>query len=118
MEANYAEEELLAKQFLMNLWRNVEDPCDHKVPTEEPDLPTWFDHVKYEKGRQFFFKNKWPILESNMVGLVCLLSDTRGLEILSTTRKSDTVEDAYKRYSSTVVHVLSWYYVDLTPKSK
>lgn len=118
MEANYTEEELLAKKFLMNLWQNIEDPCDHQILTEEPDLPIWFDPVKYENGRQFFFRNKWSILESNLVGLICLLSDTKGLSILSMTGKSNTVEDACKRYSSTVVHVLSWYYVNITPKSK
>lgn len=114
---NYTDEELLSRNFLLNLWKN-NDACDENMPTDEPDLPIWFDHSKYQKGREFFFKNKWSILESNMVGLICLLADTKGLNILSMTGKSSTVEDAYKRYSSTVVHVLSWYYVDLTPKSK
>lgn len=118
MEPNYSEEEMLARKFFFNLWRNLDEPCDKEVPTDEPDLPTWFDPEKYQKGREFFFRNKWSILESNMVGLICLLADIRGLSILSMTGKSSTAEDAYKRYSSTVMHVLSWYYVDLTPKSK
>lgn len=118
MELNYTQEELLAKKFLLNLWQHGEDPCDTNQPTDDPELPHWFDPVIHQRGRDFFFKNKWSILESNMVGLICLLADTKGLGILSMTGKSSTAEDAYKRYSSTVTHVLSWYYVDLTPKSK
>ena len=113
-EENYTQHEIIARRFWFNLFQNI----DEKVPVDEPDLPTWFDPVKYNKGREFFFKNRWAILESNMVGLVCLLYDSKGLSILSMTGKSSTPENAYKRYYSTVMHVLSWYYVDLSPKSK
>ncbi|KAL5279477.1 hypothetical protein ACFFRR_003848 [Megaselia abdita] len=118
MEVNLTEDELIAKHFWKHLWNNIEEPCDKALPIDEPDLPIWFDPVKYQKGREFFFKNKWSIVESNMIGLICLLLDSKGLSILSMTGKSSTVKDAGKRYFSTAVHMLSWYYVDLTPKSQ
>lgn len=58
------------------------------------------------------------MMTSNLMGLIALLCDPKGLSILSSTEKSSTVETARKRYVSTTIHMLSWYEMELTKGSK
>lgn len=58
------------------------------------------------------------MLDSNFCGLLTLLSDPKGLKILSSTQRSNTPEAAKKRYVSTIMHIISWYETDLSPGSK
>ncbi len=62
--------------------------------------------------------NRFGMLTSNLYGLFALLADPKGLDILDSTGRSSTAETAKKRYISTIVHMLSWYEVDLQPDSK
>lgn len=52
-----------------------------------------------------------------MSGLLTLLSEPKGLKLLSSTGRSSTPEAARKRYVSTIMHVLRWYEIDLSPGS-
>lgn len=52
-----------------------------------------------------------------MCGLLTLLAEPKGLKLLSSTGRSSTPETARKRYVSTILHVLRWYEIDLTPGS-
>lgn len=62
--------------------------------------------------------NRFGMLQSNMVGLLSLLADPKGLRILMATGKSSTPATAKKRYASTLVHMMSWYELDLSHGSK
>lgn len=55
---------------------------------------------------------------SNMLGMFSLISEPIGAKLLDKTGKSSTAESAKKRYTSTVVHMISWYQCDLVPGSK
>lgn len=70
------------------------------------------------RGQKYFMANRFGMLQSNMVGLLSLLQDPKGLRILAGTGKSSTSATAKKRYASTLVHLMSWYEMDLTPGSK
>lgn len=53
-----------------------------------------------------------------MCGLITLLADPKGLDLLDSTGRSSTPDTAKKRYVSTIIHMLSWYEIDLRPDSK
>lgn len=69
-------------------------------------------------GQKYFMDNRFGMLGSNLYGLFTLLADPKGLEVLDSTGRSSTPETAKKRYVSTIVHMLSWYEVELRPGSK
>ena len=92
------------------------EPCDTEI--QEADLPPWYDEIKYKRGQKYFHDNRIGILNSNFTGLICLMAETRGLKILSSTGRSSTKETARKRYISTVLHTMSWYDIDLAPGSQ
>lgn len=52
-----------------------------------------------------------------MYGLLTLLAEPRGLQMLASTGRSSTAETARTRYVSTVLHVQRWYKLDLAPGS-
>lgn len=52
-----------------------------------------------------------------MCGLLTLLAEPKGLKLLASTGRSSTPETARKRYVSTIMHILRWYEIDLTPGS-
>lgn len=62
--------------------------------------------------------NRFGMLTSKMFGLLTLLADPKGLDILDSTKRSNTAETAKNRYVSTVVQMLLWYENDLRPDSK
>ncbi|XP_055612222.1 uncharacterized protein LOC129758669 [Uranotaenia lowii] len=94
-------------------------PCDVGSPADlEFQLPAWFDEEKFKRGQKYFRDNRFGMMLSNMCGLISLLSDPKGLNLLHNTGKSSTPETARKRYISTTLHMLSWYEIDLTPGSK
>lgn len=56
-------------------------------------------------------------MNSNLFGLLSVLAEPKGLNILISTGRSSTPATARKRYVSTVFHMLSWYENDLVPNS-
>ncbi|XP_058465843.1 uncharacterized protein LOC131439163 isoform X2 [Malaya genurostris] len=94
-------------------------PCDVGSGDElELKLPQWYDDAKFKRGQKYFFDNRFGMMQSNFCGLVTLLCEPKGLIILHNTGRSSTPETARKRYLSTLVHMLSWYEMDLSPGSK
>ncbi|XP_053685354.1 uncharacterized protein LOC128734961 [Sabethes cyaneus] len=94
-------------------------PCDVGSGADlEFKLPQWFDDAKFKRGQKYFFDNRFGMMQSNYCGLVTLLCEPKGLMILNNTGRSSTPETARKRYLSTVLHMLSWYEIDLSPDSK
>ncbi|XP_055373471.1 uncharacterized protein LOC129606881 [Condylostylus longicornis] len=115
-EYELTEAEKLAKQQFRLYYKEAYFiPCD----IDNIDvLPSWYDEEKYKRGQKYFQENRSGILTSNLIGLICLLAEPKGLKILSSTGKSSTKETAKKRYLSTVLHTLKWYEIDLTPGSE
>ncbi|XP_058831224.1 uncharacterized protein LOC131689887 isoform X2 [Topomyia yanbarensis] len=58
------------------------------------------------------------MMQSNFCGLITLLCEPKGLTVLNNTGRSSTPETARKRYISTILHMMSWYEIDLSPGSK
>lgn len=56
-------------------------------------------------------------MNSNLFGLLSVLAEPKGLNILISTGRSSTPATARKRYISTIFHMLSWYENDLIPGS-
>lgn len=97
-----------------------------QVPIESQDgsstnnfgPPAWFDEHQFDLGREYFMKNRFGILNTNLVGLILLLTVPKGLAILRATKRSSTPETAHNRYVDTIMHTLSWYEVRLKTESK
>lgn len=98
----------------------------NQIPIESSDWsstnnvgpPVWFDEQKFDLGREYFMKNRFGILNTNLCGLILLLSIPKGLALLRSTKKSSTPETARKRYLDTIMHTMSWYEVQLKNDSK
>lgn len=80
--------------------------------------PVWFDEQKFDLGREYFMKNRFGILNTNLCGLILLLSIPKGLALLRATKQSSTPETARKRYLDTIMHTMSWYEFQLKNDSK
>ncbi|CAO1310604.1 unnamed protein product [Diamesa serratosioi] len=107
-----------AKDFVINLWLNGNDkPCDvdNKFSSE---LPNWFNGDLFKRGQKYFRDNRAGILLSNLHGLLVLMADPKGATMLDHTGKSSNPETATKRYSSTILHLISWYECELKPGSQ
>lgn len=81
-------------------------------------LPNWFDEKKFDLGREYFMKNRFGILSTNLCGLVMLLALPKGLPIFRAAPKSDYIEGVRKRYLETIMNTLSWYEVQLKNGSR
>lgn len=119
-------------------------PCDIGTSVqidEAASLPIWYDPVAYKRcvliqsyanglnkyaqspdaqnsGQRYFHDNRCGIFESNLFGLITLLCEPKGLQLLASTGKSCTPARAKLRYVSTIRHVQHWYNIELTPGSK
>ncbi|KAG4077474.1 hypothetical protein HA402_002901 [Bradysia odoriphaga] len=120
-EQSMTPSELEAKSFVMNMIKYATStPCDDQCDggTISATLPQWYDEQKFKRGQKYFLENRFGILSSNLCGLLILLADPKGLDVLDSTKRSSTIETAKKRYVSTIMHTLSWYESDLHPGSK
>lgn len=80
--------------------------------------PAWFNENKFNLGREYFMKNRFGIMSTNLCGLIILLAIPKGLALLRATKMSNTPDTARKRYVDTILHTLSWYEVQLKNDSK
>lgn len=80
--------------------------------------PPWFNEQQFDLGREYFMKNRFGILNTNMCGLLLLLAFPKGLSILRATNQSNTVDTSRERYVATILHTLSWYEVQLKNDSR
>jgi hypothetical protein len=69
------------------------------------------------RAQQYFHDNRFGMMYTNLIGLLTLLSEPRGLQILDSTGKSSETETAKQRYIRTTLHMLSWFKSDLQEKS-
>ncbi|XP_046401693.1 uncharacterized protein LOC124167727 [Ischnura elegans] len=83
------------------------------------ELPPWFDWDKFQRGQRYFQHNFFTMFAAKLCGLLAILAIPTILRVLSLTKQSGTPSTAFKRYLSTLDHMLSWYEGDLLePTSK
>ncbi|XP_047114690.1 uncharacterized protein LOC124794985 [Schistocerca piceifrons] len=72
-------------------------------------LPPWYDADLYRQGQRFFAANYCAMFVAKLTGLLVLLAVPSVLRVLVHTRRSATPISSFKRYLSTVSHMLEWY---------
>ncbi|XP_059048670.1 uncharacterized protein LOC131843902 [Achroia grisella] len=112
--------DLSVDEVIEGLFRKeaTEQPSDtRKFEEHELELPKWFDEKKFNRGRRFFWNFSFSLATSMMIGLIAVISVPSILKILVSTRRSNSVFTAYRRYLSTLLHVTSWFENELKPGS-
>ncbi|KAG8222139.1 hypothetical protein J437_LFUL002136, partial [Ladona fulva] len=72
------------------------------------ELPPWFDWDKFQRGQRYFRHNMFAMFVAKLSGLLVLLAIPSVLRVLVLTKQSSTPGTAFKRYLSTLTHMLSW----------
>ncbi|KAL4711807.1 hypothetical protein ACJJTC_005976 [Scirpophaga incertulas] len=95
-----------------------EKPSDTVSPEEiEMKLPDDFDEARFNQGRRFYWDHCYAMSTSMLLGLIAVFAVPSILRILVSTRKSNSVHTAYRRYVSTLLHSVSWFEHELKPGS-
>ncbi|XP_052739227.1 uncharacterized protein LOC112055256 isoform X2 [Bicyclus anynana] len=71
----------------------------------------------FNRARRFYWDNCFQLTSSMLLGLVAVFAVPSILRVLVSTRRSNSTFTAYKRYLSTLLHVVSWFENELTPGS-
>lgn len=96
----------------------LDQPSDNVKPEELVlELPKWFDEEKFNRGRKFYLDNCFAFSSSMLLGLAAVFAIPSILRILISTRRSNSVYTAYRRYLSTLLHTISWFENELKPGS-
>ncbi|XP_053695945.1 uncharacterized protein LOC128743407 [Sabethes cyaneus] len=95
----------------------VAAPVDRDVEAYELQLPSWYDDAKFKRAQRYFKSNFFAMFVAKLCGLLVILAVPSILDVLVYTKQSSTALTAYRRYIATIMHVLNWYYEDLTPGS-
>lgn len=74
-----------------------------------PHLPPWFDARLYRQGQRYFAEHYCAMFVAKLMGLLVLLAVPSVLRVLVHTRRSATPISSFRRYLSTVAHMLEWY---------
>lgn len=73
----------------------------------------FFLYIYIFRGQQYFYFNFYAMIISQLVGLVLVLTVLTILDVLVSTNKSSDSYTAFRRYTSTLRHILSWYKYDV-----
>ncbi|CAH0713843.1 unnamed protein product, partial [Brenthis ino] len=109
------------KEFIDGLFSEeayVEPSDGQKVDDLEMKLPEWFDEKKCNQGRRFYADFSFMLSASMVAGLVAVFSIPTILNVLVSTRRSNSVYTAYRRYFSTYKHTNLWMESELKPGSE
>lgn len=85
--------------------------------TDECSTDCFFSHQINCRGRKFYEDNRLAIAASNVSGVLTLLSEPKGLETMMATNKSNDPESSRLRYVETILHMDTWFTMDLSPDS-
>ncbi|XP_059611033.1 uncharacterized protein LOC132257968 [Phlebotomus argentipes] len=108
-----------AHQYLSRLLKDgAKKEVDIDVNSYEIKLPSFYDKVKYERARKFYFDNIYGFFISNLTGLVSILAIQSILKVLICTKQSSTPKTAYRRYLATILHVVNFYSANPDANSK
>lgn len=83
---------------LQKLLNTFNEPCELEVPNCPPE---WLDKQLFLEGRDFFWKNYFTVVFSSVLNLLIGISLPNLCHPLVLTRRSETVEKAFVRYSMT-----------------
>ncbi|KAJ8924189.1 hypothetical protein NQ315_006980 [Exocentrus adspersus] len=88
-------------------------------------LPPYYDEEEFKRlvyslklTQKFFYKHIFSFFFSKCLGLVSVLSIPSILKILIFTKMSGSEMTSYRRYLSTIFHMMIWYDSDFEPGSK
>ncbi|GAB0088728.1 uncharacterized protein DMENIID0001_031920 [Sergentomyia squamirostris] len=99
-----------AHQYLNRLLKEgATKEVDLDVNSYEIKLPSFYDKVKYERARKFYFDNIYGFFMGNLTGLISILAIQSILRVLICTKQSSTPKTAYRRYIATLLHVVNFY---------
>ncbi|XP_017761137.1 PREDICTED: uncharacterized protein LOC108551475 isoform X1 [Eufriesea mexicana] len=97
--------------------RDVIDSEFSKVTSA--DLPEWFDEYLFKKGQEYYMGNLLGFGVAHITGLTAIMSVPDILEVLLYTKRSSTINLAYKRFTETLLLMYALFYSDmLDPNSK
>ncbi|XP_066262314.1 uncharacterized protein [Euwallacea similis] len=84
--------------------------CDNDIERlNNNELPPFYNEQMFKRGQVFFYQNLFGMCLGNLLGLMADLSCQTGLAVLIMTKMSSSDYSAYKRYVSTLFHMLIWY---------
>ncbi|XP_055695428.1 uncharacterized protein LOC129797131 [Lutzomyia longipalpis] len=116
-DANESQSE--AHQYLNRLLNDgAKKEVDVDVDSYEIKLPSFYDKVKFERARKFYFDNIYGFFISNLTGLICILAIQTILNVLICTKQSSTPKTAYRRYLATILHNVNFYSANPDVNSK
>ncbi|XP_036138786.1 uncharacterized protein LOC105840971 [Monomorium pharaonis] len=73
------------------------------------EIPKWMDLHKYRRGQKFVEKNYMAIIMSTIMGLIYVYAFGEELRPLVLGEHSHTPYLAFRKYSSTIKRMISWY---------
>ncbi|XP_055599490.1 uncharacterized protein LOC129748775 isoform X2 [Uranotaenia lowii] len=111
---NYNDESNYLKQ-LLNDGQSI--PVDSDVDSYDLQLPPWYNDVQFKRAQRYFKQNYFAMFVAMLCGLLSVLAIPSILSVLIYTKQSSTPLSAYRRYVATIMHILNWYFEDLTPGS-
>ncbi|XP_053674150.1 rubber oxygenase-like [Anopheles nili] len=82
------------------------------------ELPDWYDEARFKRAQKFFKRNFYAMFVGKLCGLLAIITVPSILRVLIHTNQSSEPLTAYRRYVSTLMHTLEWYYEDLVPSSR
>ncbi|XP_063222502.1 uncharacterized protein LOC134531005 isoform X2 [Bacillus rossius redtenbacheri] len=94
------------QQFTLLVTDGAQVPVDTATRLE---LPPWFDSDKFNLGKQYFQQNYYAMFVSKLSGLLAILAVPSILRVLVLTERSSEPAAAFRRYLSTLSHMLRWY---------
>ncbi|KAH1015041.1 hypothetical protein HUJ05_012823 [Dendroctonus ponderosae] len=117
---NIVDYSVFAKEFVDNLLsEGTRAACDDSVESFNNDgLPPFYDEDLFKRGQAFHHKHIFGMFLGSLLGLLADLSIKSALAILSMTKQSSSDLSAYKRYMSTIFHVVVWYESEFKPGSR
>ncbi|XP_068623654.1 uncharacterized protein [Battus philenor] len=112
--------DLTVDEYLEGLFSKEahETPSDSvKEEDLEMKLPKWFDEDLFNRSRTFFFRFIYGLTTVPSHGLIIVFSVPSILKILVNSQRTSSKYTAYRRYVSTLMHMLSWFKYELKPGS-
>lgn len=113
---DYDSDEAEGKALAVDILKNGDK---HFIENRPILLPPWYSQELVSSGQEYFHNNMFNMFVAKLSGLLALLAAPSIIRVLHKTDKSSKPATAYKRYLSTIMHMVLWYQSDLrNPNSK
>ncbi|XP_066142864.1 uncharacterized protein [Euwallacea fornicatus] len=112
-----AQQDFSPKKFVKNVMnKGFKTICDNDTDgLKNNELPPFYNEQMFKRGQAFFHQNIFGMCLGSLLGLMATLSNQSGLAVLIMTKMSSSDYSAYKRYMSTIFHMLIWYDSEFKP---